>query len=203
VDEAVENIRGRLMAQTIFHRPTQSLTLKGRPGCLALYDIYQMRMNFPRILIISALCIFLAGCDKNVVYKAHEDIDDGLWYIKNTPTFKVEITDTLSAYNLYYLVRNAVQYPYYNLYLTRKTTDPAGKKTSSLEEVFLSNQVTGKPFGTGLGDLFDHKIAFAKNYKFPRSGTYTIALSQSMRQNPLPFIISVGISVEKVAPAQK
>jgi gliding motility-associated lipoprotein GldH len=157
-------------------------------------------MNLSRTLIILTLSLFLTACDKNVVYKAHENIEDGLWFIKNTPTFKVEITDTLATYNMYYLIRNAVQYPYYNLYLTRKTTDPTGKKVSSLEEVFLSNQVTGKPYGTGLGDLFDHKIAFLKNYKFPRSGTYTFTLSQSMRQNPLPFIISVGISVEKVEP---
>jgi gliding motility-associated lipoprotein GldH len=139
----------------------------------------------------------MSGCDKNVVYKAHEDIEDGLWYIKNTPKFKVEITDTLATYNVYYLVRSAVQYPYYNLYLTRKITDPKGKAKSSLEEIFLSNQTTGKPYGKGLGDLFDHKILCMKNHRFPASGTYTFTLSQSMRQNPLPFVISVGLSVER------
>ena len=155
-------------------------------------------MKFFRLAIALSFCTFLFACDESVVYKAHEDIEDGLWFIKNQPTFKVEITDTLSTYNLYYLVRSAVQYPYYNLYLTRKTTSPAGKVSSSLEEVFLSDQITGKPYGKGLGDLFDHKIGFLKNYTFPQSGIYTYSLSQSMRQNPLPFIISVGIAVEKV-----
>lgn len=155
-------------------------------------------MNFFRLVAAFSFCILLSACDNSVVYKAHEDIEDGLWYIKNQPTFKVEITDTLATYNLYYLVRSAVQYPYYNLYLTRKTVTPAGKTSSSLEEIFLSNQVTGKPYGKGLGDLFDHKIGFLKNYTFPHSGIYTISLSQSMRQNPLPSIISVGLSVERV-----
>lgn len=159
-------------------------------------------MTIFRLFALLCLVVFSSGCDKNVVYKAHEDIEDGLWYIKNKPEFKVEITDTLASYNLYYLVRNAVQYPYYNLYLTRKTTTPGGQTSSSLEEVFLSNQITGKPFGKGLGDLFDHKIAFKKHYQFPRSGTYTYTLTQSMRQNPLPFIISVGISVEKIEKVQ-
>jgi gliding motility-associated lipoprotein GldH len=155
-----------------------------------------------RLFALLCLAVLTSGCDKNVVYKAHEDIEDGLWYIKNKPDFKVEITDTLASYNLYYLVRNAMQYPYYNLYLTRKTTTPGGKSSSSLEEIFLSNQTTGKPYGKGLGDLFDHKIAFLKDYRFPRSGTYTYTLSQSMRQNPLPFVISVGISVEKIEKAE-
>lgn len=148
-----------------------------------------------------ALCfaVILAGCDKSVVYKAYEDIDDGQWFIKNTPAFKVEIKDTTQLYNVFYLVRNTLQYPYYNLYLTRKITAPDSSVVSTnLEEIFLSNEITGKPFGKGLGDLFDHKIPFLKNYKFAKSGTYTFTLSQSMRQNPLPFVMGIGISVEKV-----
>lgn len=155
-------------------------------------------MKFFWFVSIFAFCLATSGCDKNVVYKAHEDIDDGLWYIKNKPTFKVEITDTTVTYNMYYLLRNTLQYPYYNLYITKTFTGPDQKVISNtLEEVFLSNETTGKPYGHGLGDLFDHKIPFIKNYKFPRSGTYTFTLTQSMRQNPLPFVMSVGISVEK------
>ena len=150
--------------------------------------------------LFAALClgISLTGCDKNVVYKAYEDIDDGQWFIKNTPSFKVEITDSTQLYNVFYIVRNTLQYPYYNLYLTRKITAPDSSVTTNLEEVFLSNETTGKPFGKGLGDLFDHKIPFLRNHKFPQNGTYTFTLSQSMRQNPLPFIMGIGISVEKV-----
>ena len=139
------------------------------------------------------------GCDDRVVYKAHEDIKDGLWYIKNVPEFKVEIKDTVSTYNISYLFRNTLQYPYYNLYITRQFIGPNGRPISNaLEELFVSNETTGKPFGNGLGDLFDHKVVFVRNYRFPRSGIYTFKLAQSMRQNPLPFILSVGISVEKV-----
>ena len=160
-------------------------------------------MKFFQAAAVFIFCLSLSACDENVVYKAHEDIDDGLWYIKNQPTFKVEITDTTQTYNLYYLLRNALQYPYYNLYLTKHFTGPDQKVIShTLEEVYISNETTGKPYGNGLGDLFDHKIPFQKNYRFPRAGTYTFTISQSMRQNPLPFILSVGISVEKV-PVEK
>ena len=145
------------------------------------------------------LMFSILSCDDSVVYKAHEDMDDGLWYIKNRPEFKVEIKDTVAKYNVYYLFRNTLQYPYYNLYLTRKLTGPDGKLISNtLEELFVSNEITGKPYGRGLGDLFDHKVPIVKNHTFKQSGTYVFQLSQSMRQNPLPFILSVGISVEKV-----
>ena len=156
-------------------------------------------MKVFRLIALLGLFVFTLGCDDRVVYKAHEDIKDGLWYIKNNPEFNVEIEDTISRYNVYYLFRNTLQYPYYNLYITRKVTGPDGKKISNaLEQLFVSNEITGKPYGNGLGDLFDHKILFLKNYSFPKSGVYNFKLSQSMRQNPLPFIMSVGISVEKV-----
>ena len=156
-------------------------------------------MKVFRLVAILSILVSVWGCDDRVVYKAHEDIKDGLWYIKNVPEFKVEIKDTVSTYNISYLFRNTLQYPYYNLYITRQFIGPNGRPISNaLEELFVSSEITGKPYGKGLGDLFDHKVPFLKNYSFPRSGKYTFTLSQSMRQNPLPFLMSVGISVEKV-----
>ena len=158
-------------------------------------------MKYVRFLVVPCLAFLLLSCNENVVYTAYEDIPDGLWYIKNKPQFKVDIKDTTQLYNVYYLLRNSLQYPYYNLYLKREIAGPDGKQISSLlQEVFISNEITGKPFGNGLGDLFDHKIQILKNHTFPNAGIYTFTLSQSMRQNPLPFILSVGISVEKAQP---
>jgi len=157
-------------------------------------------------LLKSAVFVFLlivsASCDKTTLYKAYEDIEDGQWYVDKTYTFQFEISDTTQAYNLYYLIRNAQQYPYYNLYLTREMQGPDGQTMyARLDEMYLSDQVTGKPRGSGLGDLFDHKIVFQRNYRFPRPGRYRISLAQSMRQNPLPYIMGVGLSVEKTTTA--
>lgn len=155
-------------------------------------------MRLLRIGFLFLITSFLISCDTKTIYKAHEDIKDGLWYISNSPTFKVEVRDTTQQFNLYYLVRNSIEYPYYNLYVTHRIYDPDGNFVSgNLEEIYLSDETTGKPFGSGLGDLFDHKVRFRKNYTFPKSGVYTITVGQSMRQNPLPSIISVGLSVEK------
>lgn len=148
--------------------------------------------------VIAFLLSFMS-CDTRSIYKAHEDIQDGLWHLTTTPTFKIEVRDTTQQFNVYYLVRNAIDYPYYNLYLTHRIYDPNNNYVSgALEELYLSDETTGKPFGNGLGDLFDHKIRFKKNYKFPKPGIYTITVSQSMRQNPLPGIVSIGVSVERV-----
>lgn len=158
-------------------------------------------MKTIQLIALLAIGLFGVSCDKNTLYKAYEDIDDGQWYVDDKFAFEFEVRDTTQAYTLYYLIRNAQQYPYYNLYLNREMMGPDGKMMMTrLEEMYLSDQTTGKPRGSGLGDLFDHKIRFMQNYRFPRAGKYTITIAQSMRQNPLPHILGIGLSIEKVQP---
>ena len=149
------------------------------------------------------LLLFTTGCEqKDTLYKAYEDIEDGQWFVEKKFDFQFEVSDTTQAYNLYYLVRNAQQYPYYNLYLNRVMRGPDGKVVfSRLDEMYLSDEVTGKPRGSGLGDLFDHKFVFQRDYRFPKPGNYTLTVTQAMRQDPLPFVLGIGLSVEKVSAA--
>lgn len=158
-------------------------------------------MKTLQLIALLILALFGVSCDTNTLYKAYEDIEDGQWYVEKKFSFQFEVSDTTQRYNLYYLIRNAQQYPYYNLYLNREMQGPDGEvMMARLEEMYLSDQTTGKPRGSGLGDLFDHKIRFMHNYRFPRRGKYTITIAQSMRQNPLPYILGIGLSVEKVQP---
>jgi gliding motility-associated lipoprotein GldH len=69
-----------------------------------------------------------------------------------------------------------------------------------MDELTLFNANTGKPLGSGLGDIFDHKfkIKSLSNYRFPKAGEYTFSVEQNMRQDPLLGVISVGVSIEPV-----
>lgn len=146
--------------------------------------------------LLLAVTSFLS-CDSNAIFKDHEDIDDGVWYVKNEPSFTFEITDISQPYNVYYLVRNSIGYPYYNLYVKRFLLNEKNKIVNeALNELILMDERTGKPMGDGLGDLFDHKIVALKNYRFPKAGKYTFKVRQYMRQDPLPGIMSMGVSVE-------
>ncbi len=142
---------------------------------------------------------WLMGCsDPNTVFKGYADIPDGRWFIKNTPTFSFRVIDATVPYNLFYNIRNAKSYAYYNLYLTRTLTDSTGKQlTSRLDELILMDEKTGKPLGNGLGDIFDHKILLQQDYRFPKPGLYRLTIKQYMRQDPLPDVLSVGLTVEK------
>ncbi len=155
-------------------------------------------MKVSAFILLGCLVVLLSCEQPGVVFKDNADIADGKWYVKNTPSFTFTITDTTAHYNLYYMLRNNRSYPYYNLYLTRYFLDDKGQDIESrLDELILMDAKTGKPNGEGLGDLYDHKVLMKSQYRFPKAGRYTIRLKQYMRQDPLPDVLSVGVSIEK------
>jgi gliding motility-associated lipoprotein GldH len=154
-----------------------------------------MRNSF--IFLIGAFILFSA-CDESRVYEKNIDFPANDWYVDSVARFSVDIVDPSIDYNLYIDVRNAVSYPFTNLYVQYNLYDSTQKKLQGkLMRLPLFDKKTGNPFGDGLGDIFDHRFAVNKNFKFPYKGKYKVEVIQYMRQDPLPFIMSVGLRVEK------
>jgi gliding motility-associated lipoprotein GldH len=152
-----------------------------------------------KLALFSAICIafLLSSCDKNRVFEKNNDFETNNWKIADVQEFPFEIKDVSKSYNIYFNIRNAIFYEYYNLYIKHTLVGPDGKKISTnLHEAFLMDKKTGEPLGDGSGDIFDHQILGLKNQKFTKPGTYTIKLQQYMRRDPLPGIMSIGVRVE-------
>lgn len=143
------------------------------------------------------LAIFsLSACDKNRIYEKNIDISDYNWKIADVKEFSFDITDTTRTYQIFFHVRNASGYEYYNLYLSQTLIGPDRNKLySRLHEMYLMDPKTGEPLGSGAGDIFDHTFLAIKAQRFPKVGTYKIRLRQYMRKNPLPGIMAIGIKV--------
>ena len=139
--------------------------------------------------------MLFSSCEKNRIYEKNVAIEKYIWDSKFTPSFTVEIKDTSVMYNLYVNVRHAEIYPFQNIWLMISTQFPDGTKSSRRIEVMLAND-EGKWFGEGLGDIWDYRTLIQENAFFTEPGTYTFSLEQSMRQDPLPGIMAVGIRVE-------
>ncbi len=162
----------------------------------------QKTVIYLTVLFVSFALTF---CTPLSDFKAINDFKNNAWSIDSTQSFTFEITDVSKSYDFYYLVRNATVYPFYNLYIKRSLTDSTGKAMSkSMDELILFDAKTGKPFGSGLGDIFDHKfkIKSLSNYRFKQAGKYTFSIQQNMRQDPLVGVMSVGVSVEPISSEQ-
>ena len=140
----------------------------------------------------------LLACDSNAIHKDLVEFDNYEWAADDIKSFDFEIKDNTQPYQLNYLLRNAINYPFYNIYLKTWLRDSTGKELKSgMEEVILFDEKTGKPFGDGLGDLFDQRVTASqyKNFKFPYAGKYTFEMQQNMRPDPLVGILSIGFEI--------
>ncbi len=155
------------------------------------------------IVMLAAAMLLLTSCDPNRVYEQNTDFEQGNWTVENAPVFEFKIEDTSQRYDVYFNVRYALSYDYYNLYLKHQLISPDGKQLSSqLHELLLMDPKTGKPQGKGSSDLFDLQALALKNIAFKKAGTYKLVLTQYMRRDPLPGILAVGVRVAKKADAR-
>lgn len=147
--------------------------------------------------MLANLC-WLSACDENRVYEKNYDFANKAWPVDTIPTFEFEVQDTEQRYNIFWNVRNSIDYPYRNLYLTYYLEDTLGQSIATdLHNMHLFDPKTGEPYGSGLGDIFEHQIMALPNYKFDTAGVYRLRLEQYMRTDTLKDILSVGVRVEK------
>ncbi|MGI4865667.1 MAG: gliding motility lipoprotein GldH [Janthinobacterium lividum] len=158
---------------------------------------------WPLLLALAAACT-LSACDPNRVYEENTDLksptgDAYVWDVQQRPSFTFAIADTTARYDVYFNVRNAAGYGFYNLYLRHTLTGPDGKVVGQplLHQMVLLDPKTGEPLGAGAGDIFDHQFLALRKVHFARPGDYKVTLEQYMRQNQLPGIMSVGVRVVK------
>lgn len=162
-----------------------------------------MRKNVGIAAVAMFMLASLYACDESRVFEQNRDIVDHAWHKDSTLHFEVEIPDADIPYHVYYNIRNAVAYPAQNIYLNIEVQDSTGKVlTRDLNNIELFNPKTGKPYGDGLGDIFDHQVRVFENFTFPHPGPYQVEVRHQMREkimvdNRLPSILSVGIRVEK------
>ena len=150
------------------------------------------------LFLITACALLFCACDSSRVYEYNKDFKDRSWKVKDTAVFDFRIKNTAVKYNLYYNVRNTIDYPYARLFIHYSLTDSLGNVLSKkLINNDLFDQKTGQPNGTsGLGDIYDHQFLLLDNISFAYHGKYFLKLEQYMRQDTLPGVMAVGVRVE-------
>jgi len=152
-------------------------------------------MRFLFLFLIVA--ILLTGCDSNRVFENYVEFKDRTWNIQEPATFEFEITKTQQQYNLYYEVRNSLDYPWQRIFVKYQLADSTG---TTLTEKLVSNYLfekSGEPLGrSGLGDVYDHQFLVLQNFTFAKPGKYKFTLQQENRQDTLAGILAIGLRVE-------
>ena len=146
------------------------------------------------ILVFSfafACCQTIDVFEKTTTFSTHQ------WKSNEKLSFNFEIKDTVSLYNIYFVLRHEDAYSYNNIWLNLTEKNPAESVTVR-REFILGNNNMQRWLGSGMDDIFEHRILINPQPRPLRKGTYTFTLEQDMREDPLEHILNAGIRVEKV-----
>lgn len=149
--------------------------------------------------IVVAVCLIatLWSCNRLDTFEQTAFFPQHEWTSKNQPSFQFEIKDTVALYNIYVVIRHEDAYHYNNLWVNVITTAPAEKAMTQKVNLQLANNATGW-LGSGMDDVFDHRIRITNRPIPLKKGVYQFSLQQIMREDPLPAMLNAGIRVEKV-----
>jgi gliding motility-associated lipoprotein GldH len=149
---------------------------------------------FAVFVIGMSACNWTTGVfEKNLTFPNHE------WPASIKPDIAFEITDTVSSYNIYIVLRHTDAYHFNNIYIratVREPGDPKGK-TGDYDLQLATNEKGW--IGTAMDDIYDARLLIQPKTRFRKSGVYHITLEQLMREDPLKAVLSAGLRVEKTA----
>lgn len=148
-------------------------------------------------LLFSSL-LWLGSCSSMDAFEKNAEIPKHEWSYSYQPEVKFNITDTVSAYNVFVTLRHTDAYAYKNIWIYLSTRQP-GDSTFHKErfELILQDQ-EGRWIGTGMSDIYEVRYPLFNNIRFIKQGDYSIRLQQTMRDNPLLHVMNAGIRIEKV-----
>ncbi len=151
-----------------------------------------------RILIISAPVLLLIGsCTQIELYEKNTTIPKFAWQQNFSANCEFMITDTISAYSIYLVLRHTDAYQYNNIWLNIGLQPPGDSMHFQKVNLQLGDDANGWE-GTGMNDIWEvRKLLNVQPRKFRKPGKYSFSISQIMRDNPLLYVISAGLRLEK------
>lgn len=153
--------------------------------------------KFLFLSLLIACCLFINSCTQIEIFEKNTTIPEYKWQQNFTATGDFIITDTISAYNIYLVLRHTDAYQYNNIWLNVGLKPPGDSMHIQKINLVLGDDANGWE-GTGMNDIWDlRKLLNGEPRRFKQPGKYSFSISQIMRDNPLLHIMSVGLRIEK------
>jgi gliding motility-associated lipoprotein GldH len=145
------------------------------------------------VFFLISACTWTTGVfEKNLDFRGHE------WPASVKPDISFDITDTVSGYNIYIVIRHTDAYHFNNMYVRASVKEP-GETKGRTGDYDLQLATNDKGWiGTAMDDIYDARLLIQPNTRFRKAGTYHIVLEQLMREDPLQYVLSAGLRLEKV-----
>ena len=155
-------------------------------------------MNKLSLYLILIIAAALNSCTRTGVFEKNIPIPGHQWESNFQPIIEFDLNDTTSTYRVYIVIRHTNQYKYNNLWVKGSVKEPGSKDWKSQQyDLLLANNEKGW-LGTGMDDIFEHRILIQPETKFVKPGKYQYSIQQIMRDDPLLHVLNIGLRIEQV-----
>ena len=142
--------------------------------------------------------LLLSSCQPIDLYEKDTVIPKYQWQSDFSVTGNFIITDTLTPFNIYVVLRHTDAYRYNNIWLRIGLQTPGDSMRYQKQDLQLGNDANGWE-GTGMNDIWEvRKLLNEEPRRFKKAGAYNFSIVQIMREDPLLHIMSAGLRLEKV-----
>lgn len=149
------------------------------------------------LLLPVTCCLFLSSCTQIEIFEKNTAIPEYEWQQNFSAKGDFIISDTISAYSIYLVLRHTDAYQYNNIWLNIGLQPPGDSMHFQKVNLVLGDDANGWE-GTGMNDIWEvRKLLNGRPQRFIKPGKYSFKIAQIMRDDPLLHVMSVGLRVEK------
>ncbi len=160
--------------------------------------MFTLSRYFFKVLCLYIFILSLVSCEQRLgVFERNTVIPSYRWHDTFPASGTFNITDTLSSYNIYLVLRHTDAYRYNNIWLNVGLQSPGDSMYVQKLNLTLGDDASGWE-GSGMNDIWEvRKLLNGRPQRFKKPGEYHFRIDHIMRENPLENVMSAGFRVEK------
>lgn len=148
-----------------------------------------------RVFYFIYVLLFVTSCTPVDIYEKSVTIPGHEWKSSYKPDFDFVISDSVSLYKIFLVLRHSDKYNFNNLYINLHITTP-GQDTATIIRRDLQLATNEGWLGTGMDDIYEYRLQLADGQPL-KAGPYKFIIEQIMREDPLKNVLNVGLRLEK------
>jgi gliding motility-associated lipoprotein GldH len=156
--------------------------------------------NFFLTLAFVTGSLIISSCKQIDIFEKNTVIPNYEWKSNFIISGSFTITDTISAYSIYLVLRHTDAYKYNNIWLNIGLQPPGDSLIKQKVDLKLGDDANGWE-GNGMNDIWElRKLLNGEPRRFKKAGEYKFTIAQVMRDEPLLNVMSAGLRIEKKNP---
>lgn len=153
---------------------------------------------FKLFIAFFSLVFIVNSCTpENRLYSENQELSPNLeWVGSDVKTFKFSTKEADLNYTLNFELRFVTGYPFKTLNVMADIISPSGEVIQK-EYTLKIKDDEGNYIGEAGMDLWDSKHLVDAQLNLHEIGEYTIKLTHNMAMDPLPYVMELGVIIDK------